>query len=497
MNSLCHALAEEYVLGARAAGASVEVLDLRVLEFARDVNTEKLDLQDTEPDIERSRGLVTWSDHLVFFYPTWWGTMPSLTKGFVDRLLLPDFAFRHAENATGYEGMLGGRSAHLVTTMDTPPPVYRFMYRAPGHNAMKRATLGFCGVHPVRVTAFGSVLKSDAEQRSKWLAKAKREGLTLRGAMPTVAEQLLSALRDWLAALRLQFYPTTWIAYAIGALAVQGTAALATGAFWIGYTVLFLIEAATVFTNEVVDFPADTRNTCYGPFNGGSRVIVDKRISLSAMRRAAWVTSSLAAVLALVLAFATAAPPVTSLAVLAALAVLAIGYTAPPLKLSYRTLGELAVGLTHGPAVLLCGWVFMGGAWNEPLPWLMGLPIALAILPSITLANIPDRKADADVDKRTIAVRFGQRPAIAFAMIATATAAASALLWTFLDDVPQGFAAVPWFAVPHAAWVLALLARSLRDERLPANMMTLMVASLTYVLWFILPPFVAMLIASN
>jgi 1,4-dihydroxy-2-naphthoate octaprenyltransferase len=131
------------------------------------------------------------------------------------------------------------------------------------------------------------------------------------------------------------------------------------------------------------------------------------------------------------------------------------------------------------------------------MPWLMGLPIALAILPSITLANIPDRKADAGVHKRTIAVRFGQRAAIAFAMIATTTAAASALLWPILGGLPQGFAAVPWFAVPHAAWLLTLLARSLRDNRLPANMMTLMIASLTYVLWFILPPFVAMLIGRS
>lgn len=492
--SLCHALADQYVSGARGAGAAVEVLDLRRLTFCRDVATAKQELQDTEPDIERSRRLVSWSDHLVFFYPTWWGTMPSLMKGFVDRLLLPDFAFRHAENASGYEGLLGGRSAHLVTTMDTPTPVYRIMYRAPGHNAMQRATLGFCGIGPVRVTAFGSVLKSNVEQRSQWLAQAKREGRSLRGAIPTVAEHLLFALCNWLAALRLQFYPTTWVAYAIGALAAEGPAAVATSTFWIGYAILFLIEAATVFTNEVVDFPTDSRNTRYGPFNGGSRVIVDKRISLSEMRSAAWITSSLAVGLALVLAFATAAPAVPSLAVLAALAILAIGYTASPLKLSYRTLGELTVGLTHGPAVLLCGWVFMGGTWNEPLPWLMGLPIALAILPSITLANVPDRKADEAAGKQTIAVRFGQQAAIAFAMIATAVAATSTLLWPFLDSLPQGFAVAPWLAVPHAAWLLSLLARSLHDERQPANMMTLMIASLTYVLWFILPPFVAMLI---
>ncbi len=491
---MCHALGEEYVVGARAAGASVEVLDLRRLEFSRDVETAQLQLQDTEPDIERSRRLVTWSDHLVFIYPTWWGTMPSLLKGFVDRLLLPGFAFQHAENATGYEGLLGGRSAHLVTTMDTPPPVYRLIYRAPGHNAMKRATLEFCGVGSVRVTAFGSVLKSDEAQRGKWLEQTRREGHRLRGAVPTVAERSLRILRDWLTALRLQFYPATWVAYAIGALAAGGSGALTTRTFWFGYAVLFFIEAATVFSNEVVDYPADSRNRRYGPFNGGSRVIVDGRISRADLRLAAWCSSGLALMLATILAFYTAAPPGASLALLAVLLVLAIAYTVPPLKLSYRTLGELDVGFTHGPAVLACGWVFLGGAWDDPLPWLMGLPIALAILPSITLANIPDREADAATGKRTIAVRFGQRPAIVFAMVATAVAAVSALTWPFLAGIPHGYDIVPWLALPHAAWLLSLLARSLRTESIPAKMMTLMLASLTYVLWFLLPPFVSLLV---
>jgi 1,4-dihydroxy-2-naphthoate polyprenyltransferase len=492
--SLCHALAAEYFHGAQAAGATIEVLDLRGLAFSRDVETRSIALQASEPDIERARELVSWSDHLVFFYPTWWGTMPSLMKGFIDRLLLPGFAFRYAENATGYEGLLRGRSAHLVTTMDTPPSIYRIVYRAPGHNAMKRATLAFCGIDPVRVTALGSVLKADSHQRSEWLAQVRREGLLLRGAVPTVAERLRRSVGAWLAAFRLQFYPTTWLAYAIGACAAAGSSALATSTFWIGYAVLFCLEAATVFTNEIVDFPSDRRNTRYGPFNGGSRAIVDQRISRSSMQAAAWSIGAIAAVLAVVLAFSTPAPPGASLTLLAVLAVLAIGYTAPPLKLSYRTLGELDVAVTHGPAVLLCGWVFMGGTWNEPLPWLMGLPIALAILPSITLANIPDREADAAVRKRTIAARFGQQSAVAFAMIATTVAAASTLIWPFLAGVPCSYAVVPWFVVPHAMWLLWCLAGSLRADGVPANMMTLMIASLSYVLWFMLPPFVAMLI---
>lgn len=74
-----------------------------------------------EDDIRKARALILWAEHLVFVYPTWWGTLPALLKGFLDRVLTPDFAFITCEGGTGYQGLLGGRSAQLITTMDTPP----------------------------------------------------------------------------------------------------------------------------------------------------------------------------------------------------------------------------------------------------------------------------------------------------------------------------------------------------------------------------------------
>jgi 4-hydroxybenzoate polyprenyltransferase len=136
----------------------------------------------------------------------------------------------------------------------------------------------------------------------------------------------------------------------------------------------------------------------------------------------------------------------------------------------------------------------MGGAWNDPVPWLMGVPIALAALPSITLSNVPDREADAAVGKWTIAARFGQRGAIGVSVCGTVAAAACASVWPFIDTLPSVFGAVPWLAVPHAAWLVYLLVGSAREVSVPRNMLTLMLASLTYVLWFVLPTFVALLL---
>lgn len=115
-DSLCGALAEAYRDGARSSGAEVRSLELANLEFDPHVHTPSPNQQPLEDDLDAARELVAWADHLVFVFPTWWGTMPALLKGFLDRVMTPEFAFRSCEGGTGYEGLLQGRSAQLITT---------------------------------------------------------------------------------------------------------------------------------------------------------------------------------------------------------------------------------------------------------------------------------------------------------------------------------------------------------------------------------------------
>ncbi|HEY0917281.1 MAG TPA: NAD(P)H-dependent oxidoreductase [Solimonas sp.] len=175
-DSLCHALAASYADGARQSGAEVRRLDLGGLSFDPILRQGYREAQPLEPDLAAAQQELLWAQHLVFVYPIWWGAMPALLKGFLDRVLLPGFAFRYRRDSVWWDRLLAGRSAQLITTMDTPPWYYRWLYRQPGHEQMRRTVLEFCGIHPVRVKSFGPVRSAKPEQRARWLEWARRQG---------------------------------------------------------------------------------------------------------------------------------------------------------------------------------------------------------------------------------------------------------------------------------------------------------------------------------
>src|SRR5262249_31892690 len=163
--------------------------------------------------------------------------------------------------------------------------VYRWIYKSPGLRSLALATLGFCGIAPVRTTIFGPVKDSEPQTRARWLEAARRQGAALREGALTRGERLRRGARAWLAALRLHVYPRAGAAYGIGgAGALQASGTFDAAAFWLGWLSLFCLEALTVFTNEYFDIESDRRNANYGPFTGGSRVLVEGRITAARMR---------------------------------------------------------------------------------------------------------------------------------------------------------------------------------------------------------------------
>lgn len=161
-----------YADAARQAGATVDVLALRDLAFDPILRGSE---QALEPDLCAARAAIEAADHLVFQFPLWWAAPPALLRGFIDRTFLSGWAFRNTGGALP-EGLLAGRTARLIVTMDSPWWWYRVAYGRAAHRAMATATLWYCGVRRIRETTIYRVRALDDAARAAAIARTARAG---------------------------------------------------------------------------------------------------------------------------------------------------------------------------------------------------------------------------------------------------------------------------------------------------------------------------------
>ncbi|MED1787944.1 NAD(P)H-dependent oxidoreductase [Brevibacillus laterosporus] len=174
------ALAEAYQKGAVSTGAEVKSLRLANLDFNPNLAGGYKNKPQLEDDLILAQQLISWADHLVFVYPIWWGAPPALLKGFLDRVFMPGYAFSYKKGSSLPQQLLKGRSARLIVTMDSPYWYYSLVQGKPGHRMMKKSTLQFCGISPVKITTLSQVGKADDEKRKRWLRTVNQLGKQLR-----------------------------------------------------------------------------------------------------------------------------------------------------------------------------------------------------------------------------------------------------------------------------------------------------------------------------
>ena len=166
------------------------------------------------------------------------------------------------------------------------------------------------------------------------------------------------------------------------------------------------VHAAVNVLNDVFDDLGGSDRVNVGrifPYTGGSRFIQNGVLSVRAM--AVW------GVVLLLLGglFGAVLMLEKGVAVLwFGLAGVALGvlYSAPPVQLSARGLGEAAVGMGFGLLpVVGAAWLQSPGAALSAL--LLSVPVACWAMAILLINEVPDREADAAAGKRTLVVRLG------------------------------------------------------------------------------------------
>jgi 1,4-dihydroxy-2-naphthoate octaprenyltransferase len=192
---------------------------------------------------------------------------------------------------------------------------------------------------------------------------------------------------------------------------------------------IFFIEAAKNASGEIFDWDSGTdqaiTDTERTPFSGGKRVLVDGLMTRRqcAVMAAAFYALGIGAGLAIVL---LREPRVLWFGVVGI--ALAFFYHAPPLSLSYRGLGEVAVAVAYGP-VIACGTYLVQRHDISREVIAASVPLGLAIMAFLWINEFPDARADAAAGKRTLVVRLGRpKAARAFAVLVAVTYSAVAVL---------------------------------------------------------------------
>ena len=235
---------------------------------------------------------------------------------------------------------------------------------------------------------------------------------------------------------RLPFLSATIVPVVLGIVI-----AASHGAFDLLAAILTIIGACFVqlainVSNDVFDTAqgADDANVTPTKFSGGSRVI---QYGLVSFRQMATLGAGLflaGALVGLLLLVLRGSPALLAIGIIGF--VLGIGYTAPPLKLVYRGLGEVAVALGFGPLMLLGAYVVQTEGALSWEPFVASIPVALLVALILYVNEIPDRRGDARAGKRTLPVRFGRTTIVTGYRVAVVAAYAVVVLTVATGTLP-------------------------------------------------------------
>ena len=167
----------------------------------------------------------------------------------------------------------------------------------------------------------------------------------------------MASLMIWLKAIRVPFFTATIIPVLLGSvLAWHDTGLFSWPFFFLILIAALFMHAGTNLSNDFFDHVSknDVVNKTPTPFSGGSRVIQDKLIPAKQILSAALIFFALGIVLGLYLNFKLPGNTIILLGILGLF--LGFFYTASPLKLGYKGVGEVTVGLGFGPLVVLSSY---------------------------------------------------------------------------------------------------------------------------------------------
>lgn len=175
--SFNRAIAERAVAALHGNSHEVKFHDLYAERFDPILPTDEIPRKATLPDqvAEHCREIAS-VDGIVVVHPNWWGQPPAILKGWIDRVVRPDVAYKFLEGDSGDGvpiGLLKARTALVFNTANTSEQRERAIFGDPLETLWKNCVFGLCGVDTFYRKTFAVMVTSTSEQRAQWLQEVE------------------------------------------------------------------------------------------------------------------------------------------------------------------------------------------------------------------------------------------------------------------------------------------------------------------------------------
>jgi 1,4-dihydroxy-2-naphthoate octaprenyltransferase len=278
---------------------------------------------------------------------------------------------------------------------------------------------------------------------------------------------------------RLHFLVLGFLLYLLGYLiAIQAGTQHNLTKFLFGYIVFGTAHLSVSFSNNYFDQQAD-KNSYQTPFSGGSKI-------LSKYPELQKTTLNIAIALLLTSLITNIIFTITyNYTLLFTIFVLTGGllgyfYTANPIKLAYRGLGEIATMLGVGIFMTGMGYFIAQGQLNNNF-FIFAIPLTVYGLFFIITVELPDKKSDKLANKKTLVVEYGEKTAKRIAFLATLT---GTIYFIIMATLKIAYSTVDWppfiafSIIPLFASLISIIKDKNNQESLAKQVM-LNITSLT------------------
>jgi len=263
-------------------------------------------------------------------------------------------------------------------------------------------------------------------------------------------------VKKWIKAIRAPFFTASVVPVLVGtALAWNITGKFSLAKFILVLLGVPLFNAGTNLANDYFDHKTgnDEINKNLTPFSGGSRVIQNGIIPPRHILMGSFLFFGLGSVIGLYLNAVTPGNLILYLGIIGLLS--GFFYTATPVLIGYRGVGEFVVGLNLGTLTIIGAYYVQAHSVSWSAFWI-SLPIGFLVAAILYINQFPDYEADKAVNKKHLVVRLGKRKAVYgyyFLICATYLVIAGSVIFRMVTP----FALISFLTLPIASGAIKIL----------------------------------------